>query len=295
MDETLCIGCGLCMQVCPKDVIDIVDNKATIVGTESLNCDHCAAVCPQAAITVKAIQPGLSGFSSFSPAKSWTRYGAYDTAGLVNLMQSRRSCRNYKKAPVEKHLLEDLVKAGITAPSGSNCQAWTFTILPDRSVVNRLGEAVGRFYKKLNHTAEKRWLRTLLTLMGKPELENYYQGHCQSVKQGIKDWETGKKDPLFHGAAAVIIVGCKDDASCPGDDALLATQNMLLAAHSMGLGTCLIGFAVKALQRDRSIVRQFNIYQGETPYAVIALGWPDETYQRTTGRKNAYIRYADLE
>lgn len=294
IDKDLCIGCGLCVRVCPKDVIEIKDDKAQIVGKESLNCDHCAAVCPEGAITVGAIQPGLSDFSSFSPATSWTRHGDYDTAGLVNLMQSRRSCRNYTDKPVERHLLEDLVKTGITAPSGSNCQAWTFTLLPDRSSVNCFGEAVGMFYKKLNRTAEKKWLRRLLCLIGKPELETYYQKHYANVKQGIEEWEKGKRDILFHGAQAVIIIGSKDDASCPGDDALLATQNMLLAAHSMGLGTCLIGFAVKAMQRDALIRKKVGIPPGETPYAVMALGWPDETYCRIAGRKNAYIRYPAL-
>ncbi len=51
------------------------------------------------------------------------------------------------------------------------------------------------------------------------------------------------KDLLFHGAPAAIIVASKEEASCPSEDSLLATQNILLGAHSLGLGTCLVGFA----------------------------------------------------
>ncbi|MEZ4578721.1 MAG: nitroreductase family protein [Desulfobacterales bacterium] len=39
----------------------------------------------------------------------------------------RRSCRNYKETPVPASVLEDLVRIGITAPSGTNSQMWTFT------------------------------------------------------------------------------------------------------------------------------------------------------------------------
>jgi hypothetical protein len=46
------------------------------------------------------------------------------------------------------------------------------------------------------------------------------------------------------------------------------------------------------MRRQRSIVRMLGIPDNETPYAVIALGWPDETYQRVAGRKAALIRYA---
>ena len=89
-----------------------------------------------------------------------------------------------------------------------------------------------------------------------------------------------------------VVVAADNGASCPAEDALLATGQMLLAAHAMGLGTCLIGFAVEAMRRDRGIVRLLAIPDHETPHAVIALGWPDETYQRIAGRKPAVIRYA---
>ena len=68
---------------------------------------------------------------------------------------------------------------------------------------------------------------------------------------------------------------------------------MLQAAHAMGLGTCLVGFVIEAMRRDKTIVRSLGIPDHETPHAVIALGWPNETYQRVAGRKAAVVRYAD--
>ncbi|BBO68451.1 nitroreductase [Desulfosarcina alkanivorans] len=292
IDADACIGCGLCVPVCPKETLGLNDGKAAVIGTESLGCDHCAAACPVDAIRVTAVDAALSHFQTFAADTRWIAHGRFDTAALVNLMGSRRSCRNFSGRPVGRSLLEDLVHVGVTAPSGTNCQPWTFTILPDRDAVDRLGRRVGDFFRQTNRMAENRWLRTGLKLVGRPELDAYYRLHYPTVKMGLAAWDRGERDLLFHGATAVIVVSADDDASCPSEDAMLATGNMLLAAHAMGLGSCLIGFVIEAMRRQRSIVRMLGIPDHETPYAVIALGWPDETYQRVAGRKAALIRYA---
>ena len=233
-------------------------------------------------------------FATFHADGRWLPPGRFDTVRLVNLMASRRSCRHFSSRPVERPLLEDLVRAGITAPSGTNCQPWTFSILAERAAVERLGRCVGDFFRRTNRMAVKPWLRALLRLLGKPQLADYYRNHFTAVQEALAAWDRGEADRLFHGAPAVIVVAARDDASCPAEDALLAAGNMLLAAHAMGLGTCLIGFAIAAMRRDRRIVRRLAIPDGETPHAVIALGWPRETYQHVAARKPATIRYPDL-
>lgn len=295
IDQTLCNGCGLCVDVCPKDTIVMIEGLAHVTGKESLNCGHCAAVCPQEAISVQGIETELSQFKTFSVKEDWLPYNGFKTADLVRLMQSRRSCRNYLSKPVPKDLLEDLVKIGIAAPSGSNCQLWSFTILPQRDDVLALGRRVRNFFEGINRLTEKAWLRSSLKFVGKPALARYYDSHYQTVKEGLRHWDEEGLDILFHGAQAVIIVGSRNDASCPAEDALLATQNILLGAHCMGLGTCLIGFVIEAMQRDKQINRFVGLPDNETPYAVIALGYPDERYERISGRHSAAIRYSKLD
>ncbi len=294
IDQERCTGCGLCIQVCPEETITLHNKKARVTGASSLSCGHCSAVCPTGAISVAGIDPSLTDFKTFPLQEKWLPHGCPDTAELVNLMLSRRSCRNFTPDTVSRDLLEDLVKIGITAPSGSNCQLWTFTILPDRDTVNALGQKTARFFRKLNRMAEKGWLRAGMKAMGKPQLEEYYQAYFASVQEGLEKYDTGEKDLLFHGAPAAILVGAKQDASCPAEDSLLATQNILLGAHSLGLGTCLIGFVVGAMKEDKRIGRFLGLPRDETIYAVIAVGYPAETYQRITGRKTALIRYVNL-
>ena len=89
----------------------------------------------------------------------------------------------------------------------------------------------------------------------------------------------------------MIVVGMSPGASCPSEDALMASQNIILAAHAMGLGTCLVGFAVEAMKHAPSIKEMIGIPARENVYAVIAVGVPKEKYKRLTGRRKVTPRY----
>jgi len=291
IDRELCNGCGSCVTVCPTGTIALIEGKAAVTGGESISCGHCEAVCPQEAIRVTAIDEEMSRYKTFTTEKQWLPPGRSSTSVLVQLMASRRSCRCFTDQPVDRAMLEDLMKIGITAPSGTNSQSWTFTILPTRKAVTSLARHIASYFGKLNTTAEKTMLRLFLKLIGKGELDAYYHGYYRKVKEALEEWHGSGKDRLFHGSTAAILVGSKPGASCPAEDALLATQNILLAAHSMGLGSCLIGYAVAAMKKDPSIQQSIGIPSEEEIHAVIALGYPDEVYQRAAGRKKVTPRY----
>ncbi len=291
IDPEKCSGCGLCIKVCPSGTISMEDGIAKVTGAQSLACGHCAAICPESAVKVTAIDPNSLEFDQFSMDKKWMGYGKFPTSDLARLMASRRSCRNFINKPVEKSLLMDLIKLSTFAPSGTNCQQWSFTCISSKKGMAAFGQSVGSFFKQLNKKASNAFLRNSLKLFGFNALDSYYKEYYDSVNEALLDMEKNNIDRLFHGAGAGIIVGSGSNASCPKEDSILAAGNILLAAHTMGLGTCMIGFAVEAMKRDNAIKKSIGIPLKEKIHAVIALGYPDEKYQRITGRKKATIRF----
>lgn len=292
IDVEKCDGCGLCVDICPTALFTLQDRKATVTGASCLACGHCEAVCPNEAVAVAALNDTTDDYATLQVPQEWMPYGRFDTTALVSLMRSRRSCRQFLETSVDYALLQDLAHIGASAPSGTNCQAWTFTILPDRTAVLMLLTEVQGFFKRLNRIARMPLLRAF-SRIGSGELDKYYRQHCDSVDNALSEWETSEKDRLFFGAPSVILVGSKPGGSTPVEDALLATQNILLAAHAMGLGSCLIGFAVAALKRSPAIRKRMGLPEQDMVHAVIALGYADRTFLRITRRKKPVIRVFD--
>jgi len=294
IDPDKCSGCGQCLVVCPDRTITLVAGRAAVTGAHCLGCGHCLATCPSGAVRVGAIAADSLDFNTFTLEPRWLPWGEFDPARLVQLLASRRSCRNYQDKPVSRELLLDLVKAGTTAPSGTNSQGWTFTILAKRQQVAELGGRIAGFFTRLNRLAANPGARFFHRLFGGDALGKYYRRYYHSIAEGLREWREEGRDLLFHGAPALIVVGSRPEASCPAEDALLATQNILLTAHAAGLGSCLIGYAVAALEREPSLKDDLGIPREEKVYAVIALGWPSEKYQRLSGRKAAVIRFVGV-
>lgn len=289
IDQALCSGCGLCTATCPAGTLSIANGKAGVTGDHCLACGHCEAVCPVSAVAVSGLADCI--LATVPVRETWLPPGDFNAAALVQLMRSRRSCRKYRDKPISKELLHDLVTIGITAPSGTNSQKWTFTVLAERKQVEELGERIAAFFNTLNRMAEKPLFRLYSRIFTRDVLGSYYRRHYASVQKSIHAWEERREDHLFHGAPALIIVGSGPGASCPQEDALLAAQNILLAAHAVGLGTCLIGYAVEAMNRKQTIKTTLGIPATEPVYAVIAVGYPDEPFQRLTRRKTPIIRW----
>ena len=280
IDRDKCTGCGRCVSVCPYEAITLIDKKAVITGPKSMHCGQCVAVCAENAIQVADLEvPLLQGTLT------------QETTHLFDTVVHRRSCRDYRADELTSAELADLVTFGQWAPSGTNAQKWEFTVIPTRVAVEKYAEAISGFYRKLNQMAGNPLLRLYTKLFRGDVLGRYYARYYHQVADSLKRWDEKREDLLFHGATAVMVISMRPGASCAHDDALLAAQNICLGAHTMGIGSCLIGFAVEAMQRDPKIAKVIGIPAEETVYAVIALGRPKFKYPNPSGRFAVKTRY----
>jgi nitroreductase/NAD-dependent dihydropyrimidine dehydrogenase PreA subunit len=293
IDAERCTGCGQCVEICAYKAIAVFDQTAEYNLDDCFLCGHCQAICPEGAVTIRGLGKQL-GLKTVTEEVAPFHGAGLFTAGLVTLMRSRRSCRKYHPEEPPYTVLEDLVKIGTTAPSGTNSQGWSFAILATRQDLVVFGGLVADYYRRLNVLAANPVLRFINKLFSGDSLGRYWRRYANSVSEALKEWDEGGADRLFHGAPAAILVSGKKEASCPAEDALLATQNILLAAEAMGLGSCLIGFAVEAVRRDRRIRSHLNLAFDEELYSVIVLGYPAVQWQSFAGRKPFVCRQLHL-
>ena len=89
----------------------------------------------------------------------------------------------------------------------------------------------------------------------------------------LKELANNEGFNIFYGAPTVILVSGKEGAIAIESDCAAATQNMLLAAESIGLGSCWIGFVLVAFNNSKAkeYLKKLGIPEGYKPYASVAL------------------------
>jgi electron transport complex protein RnfB len=71
IDESLCIGCTLCIQACPVDaIVGAAKQMHTVVAELCTGCDLCVAPCPVDCIAMVAVTPGRTGWAAWSQAQA---------------------------------------------------------------------------------------------------------------------------------------------------------------------------------------------------------------------------------
>jgi nitroreductase len=187
----------------------------------------------------------------------------------------RRSVRQYKKEQVPEFMVKRILEAGRFAPSAGNYQPWKFLVLRDDEIIRGITETVVSSCKVVRAMIDYRrkgyvWLRPLIKVITRLRYNDLHPMPFTAIPQ-VAD---GKLD-LWHEAPTVIII-LKDirGISSPDLDCGIAGQNMVLAAHSMGLGTCWVGFAKMALDMNPKWKKRLGI---SYPYKFansLAIGWP---------------------
>jgi len=289
IDFNKCTGCGQCVTICPKNVIEIKKGKAMTNENRCILCSHCYSVCSYDAISFSSSLKDIF-FFNFPYESDVFESDRVKPDLLVNLFRSRKSIRAYKDSLIHDEVIRDLVEFASTAPSGSNLQEWEFIAVNGREKVYDFAEHIKKYFIELNRTAANPIIRYgSIPFVGK-KLLNYYRDHYKSVVKAIELSDKGM-DRLFHGAPSLIIIHGSVDGSTPLEDACYASYNISMLAHYMGYGTCLIGYAVAALNNSRRLRSYLGIPEGNQVFSVITLGEPDVKFLKNSLRKEYSLEF----
>jgi nitroreductase len=148
---------------------------------------------------------------------------------VLEAIKGRRSIRAFTSKPVEQKLVETLIDAARHAPSAGNIQPWEFVIVKKPSIKRKLAEAA------LNQNF----------------IEEAPVAIAVCANEGASQGGYGSRGKTLY---------CIQDTAA-------ATQNILLTAFAMGLGTCGIGAF-----KEEEVKQALSLPDGVRPVAIIPVG-----------------------
>ena len=275
-----CILCGKCVNICPAEIFSAAGDKINInpdSGLGCIACGHCMMVCSSDAVTVTG--RGLSP-DDLSALPESEQIATSDQ--LKSLMQSRRSIRKFKDQPIAPETLAKIIDMASTAPMGIPPWGIGCVTVNGKEKVRQLADKIVRAYVGLVKVCKPWLLQTMRPFIGKQRYEIFSSFIIPLAKTYIEGHKQGH-DLLFYDAPAVMIF--HHSPYTQDVDAMIACTYAMLAAESLGLGTTLIGAAAPIIQRNKKLLRELGIPQGNTPAIALIIGYPAVHFEKTIKRK----------
>jgi len=172
---------------------------------------------------------------------------------FYKIIKERRSIRRFKPDPVPKEVLEKIIKIGMWAPSAMNTQPWEFYVFT--------GKARDEIVQILSKAAQGITQR----------LRELFKEKMQKLTLGFFKNMGGAPAIILVLAHRLPVVQYQEGAiqSCAA-----AIQNLLLAAHSEGLGAC---WMTGPLWVEDEILAYLGRQENARLVAAIPIGYPDQT------------------
>jgi nitroreductase len=162
--------------------------------------------------------------------------------------------------------VEAIIDAGNWAPTGHNLQRWRFVVVEDEAFRRRLADAARPTWQRVVggwvDSADERDRAYLIGLGSR----------CLGWS-GLPFEETITRlvdmaDGVYWSAPLVIFV----IGQAPQDCAMVC-ENMMLAAQSLGLGSCIVGFGAQ-VKGDPEIVERLELKENERIFGPVVFGYP---------------------
>jgi len=182
---------------------------------------------------------------------------------VIEAIRKRRSVRSYQAKPVPRDIVNAIIDAGNEAPSAMNSQPWRFVVIEDSGV------------KKTLLKAALPNARKILEVVKESDPVRY-----EAILKRLNE----SPDPVYYSAPVIVFVigsGRYAHHSCP-----LACENMMLAAHSLGVGSCWVGFG-SMVTDDEEVKKILDLKDDETIFGPILLGYPEGYPERPQKKEPA--------
>lgn len=182
----------------------------------------------------------------------------------IEIIESRRSVRQYEQKQIPKNILLEIINAGNLAPSGCNAQEWRFVVIQDETTRKKLASLAMPRYKK--------WI----------------QNASDGLKTMREDIDASSDDPVYYSAPTIVFVigrGMTGPLDCP-----MVCQNIMLAARSLDIGSCWVFFGQLILD-DEEARKMLELKNDEKVYGPILLGYPKKGFPESPEKKIPVIKW----
>lgn len=190
---------------------------------------------------------------------------------LFDAIHGRKSIRRFKQTPVPDEDIRKILDAGRWAPSANNTQPWSFLVIKDKELLKQMAEAVRAMIDRMIPFAENEKQAQRLAAYK----SNYYTFFEHAPVVIAIFWEA-----YDAGTDRILAkMGCQVEdirrlRPLPGLQSVAAcVQNMLLAIHSLGYGSCWMTGPLVAQEAFEDLLGY-----GKEKFiaALLPLGIPDE-------------------
>ena len=268
-----CTKCLKCVRDCPADAIDI--NPGTI-NDSCIHCGHCVAICPESTIfpdgeDIRQLKPSTISPSDFQEL----------TSGI-------RTCRSYLDKEVDRETLELLIENMKHYPSASNARPVEIAIANTKKIVHSLNNQTAQKLIKTISIITSPVLMPIIRVMA-PKID---VSRLNNYKKQFIAKQTPESSQVCHHAPVVMLFHAPVTkyGMASADSYIWATYTSIYA-NTLGLGTCFNGFIVSAMERSKSMRKEFGIPGNHQVYASILIGHPKVKYTNEAGRTSPAVKY----